>query len=534
MNKSDSLAKTWRRNMMYCVISKNLPILIILVIIVSLSSCTTPIEVESGSLEGRVSLDSDTNADEEDVADCSGVLVALYKTLNLNTEIVDLNKNYPNLGIKISQETEFDHRFNEPIVVTKTSSDGKFKFKDVSVGSYNLIALKDGWGSREIYNIDIYKGYNNINNYLKEDIKLYKEMIISGLVDYEVIMLPHHHYVIEDDVYVVAGGHLSIPPYATVRINQGKSINFLGGKLTVNSSEGFFKISSNDSFFCVGGITSIEKFDGVKIYEGSIITESIIQGGIIKGGGYCLYNQISGLSIMNMRIEGEFSGIYLHGNQSSITCELRNIVASNTNLSGQPAVALHGLSNVVISDFIVFDNNIGISVREVGNAEISNCYLNNKNIDIKCYNGSKALMHNCSFYSKTGIENSRGSEVVCFFNDFYTSIGIDNILVGSTTGFPYTAYITANNNNFYCTQLSVRTRARFYSKDVIYFDVTNNYWDTESEQDIRRRIWDRGNEDMAGPQYDQLMAVFKYVPFRITPISNTGVVRNNGQFVLPN
>jgi len=501
-------------------------LLVIALVFFFTSSCSNPIEVISGELEGQVILVNDSEFNQEYITDFSGISVALYKTLSLDSIIVDLNKTYPNLGVKISQETEFDHRLDEPFAVKKTTQDGRFEFKNIPVGRYNFIALKEGWGSRECFDINISAGHNSIEGISSDGIVLYKEMSISGVVDYEITMLPYHHYVIEDETYLAEGARLNVNSFSTIRINPGGSLNLIGAELTANSTEGLFKIISNHLYFRTGGVVGVEKYDGVKIYEGTLVTGGVVQNAVIRDGVYSLYNQVPDVKFMNMRVMGEVSGLYLYGKQPEATCEVSNIVLSGTGLPEQSSLVLHNLSNVTVDNCIVFDNSIGVSVREVGYAEIRNSYLSNDDIDIRLYNGSEAVVTNCSFKGNTGVENSRGSKVSCFFNDFRTSIGIDNIFVGGTTGFPYTAYITANNNNFYCTQFSVRTRARFYSKDIIYFDVTNNYWGTESEQDIRRKIWDRGNEDMAGSQYDQLMAVFKYVPFRITPINNTGIVKD--------
>jgi len=44
----------------------------------------------------------------EDTTDYSGVTVFLYKPVELDTALVRINQEYPNIGVHISQETEFD------------------------------------------------------------------------------------------------------------------------------------------------------------------------------------------------------------------------------------------------------------------------------------------------------------------------------------------------------------------------------------------------------------------------------------------
>jgi len=44
----------------------------------------------------------------EDTTDFSGVTVSLYEPVELDTALVRINEKYPNIGVQISQETEFD------------------------------------------------------------------------------------------------------------------------------------------------------------------------------------------------------------------------------------------------------------------------------------------------------------------------------------------------------------------------------------------------------------------------------------------
>ena len=74
----------------------------------------------------------------EDTTDHSGVKVSLYKPVELDTALVRINQEYPNIGVQISQETEFDHREHEPLYTTLTNADGSWKIENVTKGEYNL------------------------------------------------------------------------------------------------------------------------------------------------------------------------------------------------------------------------------------------------------------------------------------------------------------------------------------------------------------------------------------------------------------
>jgi hypothetical protein len=84
----------------------------------------------------------------EEQSDHSGVKVSLYKPVELDPELVAVNQQYPNIGIKISQETEFDHREQTPVYSTATNAAGEWNFEKVTPGTYHVVAEKDDFGWR--------------------------------------------------------------------------------------------------------------------------------------------------------------------------------------------------------------------------------------------------------------------------------------------------------------------------------------------------------------------------------------------------
>jgi hypothetical protein len=63
----------------------------------------------------------------EGETDHLGIKVSLYKSIDLDTSLVRINQEHPNIGVHISQETEFDHREHKPIYITYCNSDGSWK-----------------------------------------------------------------------------------------------------------------------------------------------------------------------------------------------------------------------------------------------------------------------------------------------------------------------------------------------------------------------------------------------------------------------
>lgn len=94
----------------------------------------SPSENETVVFTGTVTL--------EGKQDHSGVTVSLYKPVELDTALVRINQQYPQIGVQISQETEFDHREHSPSYSTSTNA---LKIEDVTPGTYNVIAEKDSY-----------------------------------------------------------------------------------------------------------------------------------------------------------------------------------------------------------------------------------------------------------------------------------------------------------------------------------------------------------------------------------------------------
>ena len=129
-------------------------IFILFFLIFILSSCSSPTESSKGSLTGTVSL--------EGQSDFSGITVSLYDLAYLDTTIVRINNQYPQIGVKITQHTEFDHRLQSSIKSTETLADGSFELTKIPTGIYNIVAMKTGFGFKYLYEIEIEKGENTL------------------------------------------------------------------------------------------------------------------------------------------------------------------------------------------------------------------------------------------------------------------------------------------------------------------------------------------------------------------------------------
>jgi hypothetical protein len=121
-------------------------------IFLTILSCSSPTSNPKGSLSGYINL--------ENQFDHSEITAALYDLAELDPDIVYANVTWPHIGVKINQHTEFDHRFQSPIADTQTEADGSFFIPEIPVGKYNLVAKKDGWGFKYLFEVEILEGEN--------------------------------------------------------------------------------------------------------------------------------------------------------------------------------------------------------------------------------------------------------------------------------------------------------------------------------------------------------------------------------------
>jgi hypothetical protein len=97
--------------MRYCLLT---------ILSLSLACSKSPTHPDTFSLAGTVHLEGEE--------DHSGVTLALYKLVEPDTAVVRLQKEFPYVGVPISQQTEFDQRLAEAVYTRKTKADGSFRF----------------------------------------------------------------------------------------------------------------------------------------------------------------------------------------------------------------------------------------------------------------------------------------------------------------------------------------------------------------------------------------------------------------------
>jgi len=484
-------------------------ILTLFSLIFILVSCSSPTESSKGSLTGTINLEGE--------ADHSGITIALYNLAYLDTTIVRINNQYPQLGVHINQHTEFDHRLQTPVKYTETSVDGSFELTKISTDRYNIVAFKDGWGFKYLYEIEISKGDNDIH----QQLILFEEQHISGNIQDNITVETDHHLIVDADTDFAPGTSLTILPGAIIRINPGDDLTIYGTLTAHGEENNMFWVTSNDGFdssLIYNIREELLPYNSIELSPIASVSDNLIEWGKFDYANTCLQNYADNLNIRN--------GIFRDGNGGlqisyANNCNISKVTSLNFVSENFGGVYYIGSSNNTIMQSIIMENNTGIRIHSTQNTEISNNYITHCNLGVyNLINSENTLVVNNEFIEiDTAVLNIGNSSVSVLYNLINSNIGVRDTYMAS---YPYNAYSYVNNNNFSCSEFAVKVECVFTGGVIVHLDAENNWWNTSEETEIQALIWDRNDEDPLDPHYDQF-EIFDYSPYRSQTIQNAGI-----------
>jgi hypothetical protein len=396
----------------------------------------------------------------EDTTDYSGVTVSLYAPVELDTALVRINQEYPNIGVQISQETEFDHREHEALYSTTTNANGSWEIK-AEEGTYNVVIAKEGWGWK--YEFD---SSNKTINY-----QLSRRILLSGnITDY---------FEISENSFVLVENNTTVTTNGTLKINPGVIINFkesskltIDGKLLINGTEQNKVLMTSEP---LGNYAKIIFQNTCDNLLHNVIIRKIEEGTYIKG---CTNIQLSNIHYSNNNVTLELF------NSSDIVISDCNIVNSNIGVEASESK-------------IVFKNNLLFENTEAGviflNDQISEFSYN---LTEKCENYGISINPGSNKYSISATK--------ILYNDFENNQV--HIFIG-VNGAPQINY----NNLLNAYEYKI-VASQYSPLDSI--DAKYNYWiDTQSEY-IDISIDDKEDhlgEEYEGPKVDYSEYSLKYI-----------------------
>lgn len=466
---------------------------------------------QTGSLTGTVKLVNDSGDPDNDPVDFSGVTVALYEVAALDTVIVRINREFPNIGLPLTQETEFDHRLHNPVASTQTDGAGRFKFSKLKTGRYNLVYYKDGWGIRYSHNLDVDKGDNALpSNASKrgESLILYPQYSLPATIQEAFICKENHTYTVPDDVLCLRD--LTIESGATILLNRGCKIT-VGGTLYTAATGPRWKITSLNGFIGSAftepvagdrcGRVALLESHGSHIHNG-IITN--MQDGLILNGNNC---QIDDMFFYNCG-----TAVVLFGNWLSY----KNSIISNCDDR-----ATYLMGSATIQNNIIVGNHDAFVIQE-SSFDFNNNYLIDNWVGVRPIYGNTRIHHNSFHRNKYGV-STMAADPLIDYNNFY---GSTRYCVQTQPNYVQAYYEysnpVVNYNNFYTQDqivfsLKPDEHPGYYGSANIGvendIDAKNNYWKAENVPDV---LFD--SEDS-----DRVRYKIVYLPKRGTPVSSAGI-----------
>ena len=499
--------------------------------LISFCSNTGP---QSGSLSGTINL--------EGQSDHSGIIIGIYELAELDPDIVEANTNWPHIGIIINQHTEFDHRFGTLVKTGETDASGYFEIRNIPTGSYNVVAIKDGYGFRYIYEISISGGENEIsnakllmlNNQLnvetesksktqnssldsknqtdKPDLTLFPETIISEDITEATTFESYHHYIIEQDINIA--DELTIEPGVVTRLNGGKEITNYGTFNAVGEYGNFIWFTKNDGFS--ENLSSIEP-DSNYIWD-KITLESASQAQIkcckFDWATIGLLNHENGFNISDCIFRNSQCGFEVSSVDSTF-CS--NLFCENITNNSYAGIYYVDTGSGNIEKNIVHNCEEGITTKDDSDPILQNNYVSNSNIGIETSFHSSPLIKNneiknCRLgvnietWSTPEIKNNNilNSET-CVYKDEFTH---------TDTEYKF------HYNNFSSSEYVISLQFSLTWGTTYTVDATDNYFFSIDDSQIQNLIYDKHDVE---EQYQDYIGEVFYNPFLIQEYPYAGI-----------
>lgn len=466
--------------------------------------CTSTTEADpKGILAGKIQLVNDINDPDMNVTDFSGVTVSVYTATVLDSSIARINEQHPGIGIKIDQETEFDHRLVSPVAKTLTSANGQFTIEGLPFGVYNVAIIKENWAVKYIYSVEVL----NANQITLPDVELHPVRKLSGYMSNSYSFEDGETYLVNNSITFVAP--VTLNTGARIYVDQGAFITF-GSSVSVAKSvgeESYWRFDSSLGLYSnsVTVIDSTHYFPSVK-FQGSA---PVISNGLFRHVSDGVLFYYGKTNISDIDIKHFNSAITFNNEGGSIQ---KSIIRNGGNKAMQCLSQTGALS---VTKSIVFKAYDGVVAYMAGGFTIEDNYFYETDTAIRPQNCSGSIKHNNFFSNRCDILQYNASSTI-EQNNFYFS---------KSVGITPRTFASINGNNFYKTNayfINIRRTDGTFSYVHADVNATGNYWATS---EIDRYILDGGdNINYPGQECPHIV---NYLPKSNIRIATAGI-RNNG------
>lgn len=399
---------------------------------------------------------------------------------------------------KEATDIAWDYRLNKPLLLTYTDNDGKFSYSANDNDNYVVVFLKEGYSIKEIN-----------QNELNDDMLLYENHYINGIVDGPIALDGSFDLIISGDTFFIDSGSLIVTKSSKIRIETDSKV-IIYSMIDIASN---LRIMSNDKVYSFGN-SHIEEYHSFTISQESNVVNNELNNLSVSNSRYGFIIEKSNLSICECQFYNSKNGLYIR-NSNSIG--INDIIGINIEEETNAALHLEFVNDVVISNSRFIDNFNGIKAKEVVGINMNNCSLSNNNIGYYSLYSTGIIEHNELFSNSQADLNLIGNKTIGLLEISYNNFCSDTSIVQSELGSYWVFYQMAINfNNFKDNNIFIKYDSSGIFQDI---DATNNYFDgLNSESAILERIIDNS------PIEDGLIDVH-VVPFKTSPISSAGVTQ---------
>lgn len=374
-----------------------------------------------------------------------------------------------------------------------------------------------------------------------------EDIFVGGQLEEDETWTKENTYIVFKDLRIPEGISLTIQAGVTVKIDQGRGIFVLGGTMTVDGRQGemidsvnFFAnhVSRLDgwkwkgiSYIGVSG-EGLNKIAYAKIIDAEIAVGITASEEVIVENSSIIYNQHLGVRLLNSKncqityclLQNNYDGIEMiaeEGRQTSgnivRSCILKNF---NHNIYMSKASGGMFMNNLVESNIIEGSNN-GIWMDNGGGASFGkntitkNVFVANgsgagyglllaldsitvtnnifwKNhiaIFYDPFTGGSYVANNSSYRDDNGILLTRGSVENQFLNNTFSINEYTVYTLDENAG------IIFSHNNIFAKPGQEEIIINKYPYDV---SISSNFWNTTSDSDIEKMIWDHSDDPTSG------------------------------------
>lgn len=497
-------------------------IVIFIVMITLISSCDKTSSPKTGSLSGNVVLVNDTNDPSLDVADYSGVTVAIYELTKLDTTLARINADYPQIGVIASQEAFFDHRLGLPLKSTQTTATGYFSLSSLSPGLYNVVVSKTGWGTRYCYNVAIAEGSKDFNAFQKahtssndrnEDTILFPIRDLAGTMVSDYLFLREHQYNIEDDLVIT--GNSTLQNGTRILIGPGKNLTIRGDLSSDHSVGTDYALISSLEY----GDELDYMFNEIQVLGNLTLNKCVIEN---ANNGFRVSNASSYVSDCIVR-NGKGGFTFIQNEAVTVNKSLAynlfdNVGGLYTSYAGFYTISC---TDVNLYDLILMNNNSGVKIKDFSYGQVYNSYFVGNNYGAESYSSEARIHHNV-------FERSNKHDIrVCGHQlqptvDYNVIASLKGIIVGLDGNYNYVnCNPVINYNNISSSDIALH----MIGYNSLNPDAKNNYFYTTDTATIDQLIVDRNDYDASNPSnlVTPNTGYFDYLPYRSVKVAAAGI-----------